>query len=199
MTSTQYKCTTRINEAGQTVTTTVPEFITARRQISYFGKIRAAEDATSQTNMFAQPPPVTKSISERDETSSTSSDDETDDIEAQLEREEDLYDIEPLTKLNTFDIIAKIDANKYNIPKKDDFQLYEITMASRFRRHRWSATTEVLSHTQCPVSTSKNRSNAPRMERREDQRDAREIRSYMCSMESKLPNMKTITLARRTK
>ena len=55
----------------------------------------------------------------------SSSDSDTEDEEAQLEKEEELHDIVPLTKLNVFDTVAKIEAKLYKILKKDDYKLFE--------------------------------------------------------------------------
>ena len=129
LTSTQYRRVTKPDADGKVTTTTMSDLLTARRQISYFGKTRAAkpaEETTTQGNLHARPPPVSKSISEHEDGEASSSESDTDeDEEAQLETEEDLHDIEPLTKLNVFDTVAKIKAKLYNIPKKDDYQLFE--------------------------------------------------------------------------
>lgn len=123
----------------------IPDLVTVRRQISYFGKVRAAkpaEDATSQSDLTARPHQkhfwircivfiITQRTSRRTHHAAD-------------------------TKLNIFQSVAKIEAKTYNIPKKEISNFTKTNNGHQEQQTRTTYCEPMLSCTKRLISTGKN-------------------------------------------
>ena len=134
--STTYAMSIRTNAEGKREEDVIPSTLTARRQISYFGKVEAKPPVEQPLELGEIDPrkaPITTAVSmlvrkvsakDIEEEKETSSQDESSSNEEEnVQKKKGFYDINVCTKGNVFHTIEKIDAKKYNTPKDTDYQL----------------------------------------------------------------------------